>query len=144
MVSGTQLGGTCELILGLLISRLGAQLHSSCCFKAPPELELCSLEGELHWLSVPQVAMVRVLMGTVYQGLLSPSRARKQMRWSDTCLPVCSFDGYILSYQERSYKPDEEIYAAAERLTGLQGSQLCFIDDKVRLCKEEEKLGTAT
>ncbi len=37
-----------------------------------------------------------------------------------------------MSYQERSYKPEEEIYRAAERIAGLAGQQLCFIDDKVR------------
>lgn len=44
---------------------------------------------------------------------------------------TCRFEGYVISYQERSFKPEEAIYRAVERLTGLQGEQLLFIDDKV-------------
>lgn len=32
--------------------------------------------------------------------------------------------------QVRSFKPDPEIYAAAEDITGLSGSDLLFIDDR--------------
>ena len=72
---------------------------------------------------------------------LAPEEKRTSARGS-YCVPDCSFDGYILSYHERSYKPDREIYVAAERLTGLQGSQLCFIDDKVRLCEGDRGNGS--
>jgi 2-haloacid dehalogenase len=41
-----------------------------------------------------------------------------------------SFQGLCLSYEVGSFKPDPEIYAAAERLTGLKGADLAFIDDK--------------
>lgn len=41
-----------------------------------------------------------------------------------------TFDGLCLSYLERSFKPEPEIYAATERLTGLSGADLVFIDDR--------------
>ena len=46
--------------------------------------------------------------------------------------PCRRFDGYVTSYQARSYKPEEGIYRAAEALAGAAGPDLCFIDDKVR------------
>ncbi|PRW60139.1 haloacid dehalogenase [Chlorella sorokiniana] len=41
-----------------------------------------------------------------------------------------SFAGLCLSYEVCSFKPDPEIYAAAEQLTGCSGPDLVFIDDK--------------
>lgn len=40
------------------------------------------------------------------------------------------FDGYVLSYEERSMKPDARIYEAVERLTGRRGPQLVYLDDR--------------
>jgi len=41
-----------------------------------------------------------------------------------------NFDGYILSYEVGGMKPEPEIYAALEALTGRQGSDLIYIDDR--------------
>jgi FMN phosphatase YigB (HAD superfamily) len=40
------------------------------------------------------------------------------------------FDGYVLSYEEGAMKPDTKIYEAVERLTGRQGTQLVYLDDR--------------
>ena len=40
------------------------------------------------------------------------------------------FDGYVLSYEQRSMKPDARIYQAVETLTGLRGSDLLYLDDR--------------
>jgi HAD superfamily hydrolase (TIGR01509 family) len=40
------------------------------------------------------------------------------------------FDGYILSYEVRSMKPDAKIYEALERMAGRLGSELLYIDDR--------------
>ncbi|KAL4458588.1 hypothetical protein ABPG75_013453 [Micractinium tetrahymenae] len=41
-----------------------------------------------------------------------------------------SFSGLILSYEVHSFKPDPEIYAAAEQLAQGSGPDLLFIDDR--------------
>lgn len=41
-----------------------------------------------------------------------------------------NFDGYILSYEVGAMKPDVKIYSALERLTGLRGSYLLYLDDR--------------
>ncbi|GAB4821898.1 hypothetical protein N2152v2_008944 [Parachlorella kessleri] len=48
----------------------------------------------------------------------------------DTYPFFSGFDGYILSHEVRSYKPEEEMYRAVEHVTGLTGPDLLFIDDK--------------
>ena len=40
------------------------------------------------------------------------------------------FTGYIYSYEARSMKPDPGIYVALETLTGLQGADLLYLDDR--------------
>ncbi len=40
------------------------------------------------------------------------------------------FTGYIYSYEARSMKPDPGIYVSLEKLTGLQGSDLLYLDDR--------------
>ena len=41
-----------------------------------------------------------------------------------------NFDGYILSYEVGGLKPQPEIYAAVEKLTGRRGADLVYIDDR--------------
>jgi putative hydrolase of the HAD superfamily len=41
-----------------------------------------------------------------------------------------TFDGYILSYEQGSMKPDEAIYEVVERIAGLKGSRLIYFDDR--------------
>jgi putative hydrolase of the HAD superfamily len=40
------------------------------------------------------------------------------------------FDGYILSYEHRAMKPDATLYEVVERITGRQGRDLLYIDDR--------------
>jgi FMN phosphatase YigB (HAD superfamily) len=40
------------------------------------------------------------------------------------------FDGYVLSYEQGAMKPDERIYEVVERMTGLRGEQLLYLDDR--------------
>jgi FMN phosphatase YigB (HAD superfamily) len=40
------------------------------------------------------------------------------------------FDGYILSYEVRSMKPDARIYEALEHMIGRRGGELLYIDDR--------------
>jgi FMN phosphatase YigB (HAD superfamily) len=40
------------------------------------------------------------------------------------------FDGYILSYEVKAMKPQPEIYAAMEKLSGGRGADLIYIDDR--------------
>jgi len=41
-----------------------------------------------------------------------------------------NFDGYIFSYEVGGLKPQPEIYAAMEALTGKRGADLIYIDDR--------------
>ena len=41
-----------------------------------------------------------------------------------------NFDGYILSYEIKSMKPDGPIYKAMEDLAGRRGSEIIYIDDR--------------
>jgi FMN phosphatase YigB (HAD superfamily) len=41
-----------------------------------------------------------------------------------------NFDGYILSYEIGGMKPEPEIYAAMEKLTGRSGPDLIYLDDR--------------
>ena len=40
------------------------------------------------------------------------------------------FDGYILSYEHNAMKPDAKLYEVVERVTGRQGPELLYIDDR--------------
>ena len=40
-----------------------------------------------------------------------------------------NFDGLILSYEQRSMKPDSKIYEAAEKLSGKSGNEILYLDD---------------
>ena len=40
------------------------------------------------------------------------------------------FDGYLFSYEVGGLKPQPEIYAAMEAMTGRRGSDLIYIDDR--------------
>lgn len=42
-----------------------------------------------------------------------------------------NFDGYILSYEIRSMKPDARIYEALEVLTGKRGADILYLDDRL-------------
>lgn len=41
-----------------------------------------------------------------------------------------SFDGYILSYEVGSMKPDARIYEALEAMTGKRGAEILYLDDR--------------
>ncbi|HTI70794.1 MAG TPA: HAD family phosphatase [Candidatus Limnocylindria bacterium] len=41
------------------------------------------------------------------------------------------FDGYVLSYEAGAMKPSPVIYDAVEKMTGLAGPDLLYIDDRV-------------
>jgi FMN phosphatase YigB (HAD superfamily) len=41
-----------------------------------------------------------------------------------------NFDGYIFSYEVGGLKPQPEIYAAMEALTGRRGADLIYLDDR--------------
>jgi len=41
-----------------------------------------------------------------------------------------NFDGYILSYEQRSMKPESRIYESVEEMTGKKGDRLIYIDDR--------------
>lgn len=41
-----------------------------------------------------------------------------------------NFDGYIFSYEVGSLKPQPEIYAAMEKMSGKRGAELIYLDDR--------------
>jgi FMN phosphatase YigB (HAD superfamily) len=42
-----------------------------------------------------------------------------------------NFDGYVLSYEHGSMKPDKKIYDVVEQMTGRKGAEIFYIDDRV-------------
>jgi len=40
------------------------------------------------------------------------------------------FDGYVLSYEHQCLKPEAGLYEAVERVSGLRGSDLFYLDDR--------------
>jgi HAD superfamily hydrolase (TIGR01509 family) len=42
-----------------------------------------------------------------------------------------NFDGYILSHEVGAMKPQPAIYEALERLAGVSGSEILYIDDRL-------------
>ena len=40
------------------------------------------------------------------------------------------FDGFIFSYEHRCMKPDPKLYEVAERVSGLSGADLLYLDDR--------------
>jgi HAD superfamily hydrolase (TIGR01509 family) len=41
------------------------------------------------------------------------------------------FDGYIFSYEHRAMKPDAKLYEVVERMSGCQGAELLYLDDRL-------------
>ena len=41
-----------------------------------------------------------------------------------------NFDGYILSYEHGSMKPDRHLYEVVEKITGRKGSKILYLDDR--------------
>jgi HAD superfamily hydrolase (TIGR01509 family) len=40
------------------------------------------------------------------------------------------FDGYILSYEHQSMKPDSKLYDVVEAKTGARGAEILYLDDR--------------
>lgn len=41
-----------------------------------------------------------------------------------------NFDGYILSYEHQSMKPDAKLYEAVEAKSGARGAEILYLDDR--------------
>jgi HAD superfamily hydrolase (TIGR01509 family) len=41
------------------------------------------------------------------------------------------FDGYVLSYEHGAMKPDAKLYDVVERVTGRNGEQILYLDDRL-------------
>ena len=50
-----------------------------------------------------------------------------------------NFDGYILSYEHRSMKPEDKLYEVVESQSGRRGAEILYIDDR----PENIEAGTA-
>ena len=42
-----------------------------------------------------------------------------------------NFDGYVLSYEQKSMKPDSGIYDVVEKMTGCRSAEILYIDDRL-------------
>jgi len=52
-----------------------------------------------------------------------------------------NFDGYILSFEQRSMKPSERIYEIAEKITGAREADILYIDDRLENLQPAKRLG---
>ena len=41
------------------------------------------------------------------------------------------FDAHVLSYEHRAMKPQPQLYEVVERVTGRQGDQILYLDDRI-------------
>lgn len=55
-----------------------------------------------------------------------------------------NFDGYILSYEHGAMKPDRKLYEVAERITGVRGQEICYIDDRLENVETGKAMGWQT
>jgi len=100
----------------------------------PPELAALERAGcDIFRLNAEMLPVVNGLQRTGYSlGLLSNTC---ESHW-DHCramFPVLerSFEKVVLSFEEKSMKPDREIYLAAIETAGVAAEQILFIDDRV-------------
>jgi epoxide hydrolase-like predicted phosphatase len=49
------------------------------------------------------------------------------------------FDGYILSYEHGSMKPDSRLYEVVEHETGCQGAEIVYLDDRLENVEAGQK-----
>lgn len=52
-----------------------------------------------------------------------------------------NLDGYVFSYEHGAMKPDEKIYKVVEKLTGKQGPQILYLDDRLENIEAGVKRG---
>lgn len=52
-----------------------------------------------------------------------------------------NFDGYVFSFERKVMKPDMEIYEVAEKITGFQGADIVYIDDREENVRPGQKRG---
>lgn len=116
----------------------GDEFHSSLC-----EIVGCKIEkdalmvalADIFWLNTPIVHIVTQLRGMNFPiAILSNTcSAHWDFVKSEFAL-INLFDERVLSYEERSMKPDGKIYQSAikmaKRLTGCEAGEIFFVDDK--------------
>ena len=55
-----------------------------------------------------------------------------------------NFTGYILSYEHGAMKPDAQLYAVVEKVTGAKGAEILYLDDRVENVAAGESRGWQT
>jgi putative hydrolase of the HAD superfamily len=62
-----------------------------------------------------------------------------------SCFPFFShFDAYIFSYEHGAMKPQRKLYEVVERVTGMSGPEICYIDDRMENAEAGKAMGWQT
>ena len=105
-------------------------------FPPPPGLRVdpatfARLYGDIFTPIPPMIAQQARLAAAGIPSYLLSNCSELHIRHVAATYPwFTSFNGHVLSYKERSFKPDAAIYAAAEALSGCSGARIVFVDDR--------------
>lgn len=93
--------------------------------------EFAQCFAEIFWPIEPMVAVLRQLRQRRVPVWLFSNTNDLAMEHIRAHFPfVHELDGWVLSYEVRSMKPDPGIYEALERRTGKRGPQIAYLDDR--------------
>ncbi|WP_366656567.1 HAD family phosphatase [Fodinicurvata sp. EGI_FJ10296] len=98
---------------------------------------------EMCWAEKPETArLLEAVRAAGFPVWALSNFAMDTFAIAQTRFPILTtFDGMVISGNEKTVKPEAEIYAILEKRTGLTGSDLFFIDDKAENIAAAEARG---
>ena len=95
------------------------------------EEEFLNWFGDIFTEIVPMVALQGELVRRGVPTYVFSNTNAQAIRYVRTYFDFYrQFTGEVLSYEVHSMKPDSRIYEAVERITGLSGKDLLYLDDR--------------
>lgn len=117
----------------------GEEFHSSFCELTGCEVsksDLLEAVADIFWLNVPIVNLLTQLQIADFPMAVLSNTCSAHWEWAEQKFTVLDqyFQHRILSYEEKSMKPDAKIYesaiALAKKLVGCETGEIFFTDDK--------------
>jgi glucose-1-phosphatase len=96
-----------------------------------PMEEFCRAFGDIFSEIPPMIAwQARLRAAGVPTFILSNTNELAIAHIRERFAFFAGFDGYVYSYEHGAMKPDARLYEVAERLSGVAGAGLFYIDDR--------------
>ena len=93
--------------------------------------EFCALFGDIFTPIAPMVELHATLRARGVPLFVFSNTNELAVRHIRERFPFFSqFDGYILSYEHGTMKPDARLYEVVERVTGRRRGELLYVDDR--------------